>query len=289
MERLCNCAGALVLALLVGILAGCGRSCSCLATQEFYVPHPERGLITFVRKCSESELRVLVDGLISGAEYRLDVVLAGSTVITNHSFSVSLHRPEARLLVPHSAAGVLQASLMLYDMYPGLDKDKAFLSGFNDQRACVLPEQDPDVSKGPPLVTAASTSAGKPEQTGTVAAGVSVAEFREHSWVMMVSSVHKFPVTCCLFGQQLLNYLETAWLASRVLDRGLVEPAFIHQARDDAVYEERKRAGNLNDISFHAILGTVAVAGARLFDTGAWQDQIDNGKRLLISVVCRES
>jgi hypothetical protein len=33
-----------------------------------------------------------------------------------------------------------------------------------------------------------------------VEAGVQTSEFNQHKWVMTVSSVTKFPVTCCLFG-----------------------------------------------------------------------------------------
>jgi len=115
--------------------------------------------------------------------------------------------------------------------------------------------------------------------------GVKASEFHQHKWVMIVSSVTKFPVTCCLFGQQMINYMETAWLASRVLDRGIIEPSFIHQAHDDAaVYEHMKSSGAFmrqvgvdgvlayreNASKFHAILGTVPVAGGRLFDLHEW-------------------
>jgi len=62
------------------------------------------------------------------------------------------------------------------------------------------------------------------------AAGVAPREFGQHRWLMTVSSVHNFPVVCCLYGQQLMNYMEAAWLAGSVLGRGLVEPSFIHQA-----------------------------------------------------------
>ena len=77
-----------------------------------------------------------------------------------------------------------------------------------------------------------------------VDAGVAPSEFRQHRWLMTVSSVHNFPVVCCLYGQQLINYMEATWLASRVLGRGLVEPIFVHQARDDAVYERLKAQGD---------------------------------------------
>ena len=80
-----------------------------------------------------------------------------------------------------------------------------------------------------------------------VQAAVQTSEFNQQKWVMTVSSVTKFPITCFLFGQQMINYMETAWLAGRVLDRGLIEPSFIHQAR-----------------------GTVPVAGGRLFDLNDW-------------------
>jgi len=103
-------------------------------------------------------------------------------------------------------------------------------------------------------------------------AGVTPDEFQQHRWVMTVNSAHNFPVTCCLHGQQMINYMETTWLASRVLDRGLIEPIFVHQARDDAVYEHMKAKGKLLDIKFHAILGTVPVAGNQLYDTWRWMD-----------------
>ena len=41
-------------------------------------------------------------------------------------------------------------------------------------------------------------------------AGVAPSEFGQHRWLMTVSSVHNFPVTCCLYGQQLINYIEAA-------------------------------------------------------------------------------
>ena len=92
-----------------------------------------------------------------------------------------------------------------------------------------------------------------------------------------MSSVHNFPVTCCLYGQQLINYIEAAWLAGRVLGRGLIEPSFIHQARDDAVYERLKAQDKLHSINFTAILGTIPVAGRRLFDLWALaEDDEDN-------------
>jgi hypothetical protein len=124
-----------------------------------------------------------------------------------------------------------------------------------------------------------------------VEAGVKASEFNQHKWVMIVSSVAKFPVTCCLFGQQMINYMETVWLASRVLDRGIIEPSFIHQARDDAVYEHMKSSGAFrrqvgvdgvlayreNASKFHAILGTVPVAGGRLFDLQEWTTKGERG------------
>jgi hypothetical protein len=72
----------------------------------------------------------------------------------------------------------------------------------------------------------------------------------------------------------MINYMETAWLAGRVLDRGLIEPSFIHQACDDVVYERMMASGAFmphvgfdgvlacreNASKFHAILGTVPVA-----------------------------
>ena len=117
-----------------------------------------------------------------------------------------------------------------------------------------------------------------------VQARAQTSEFNQHKWVMTVSSVTKFPVTCCLFGQQMINYMETAWLATRVLDRGIIEPSFIYQARDDAVYERMMASGAFmpqvgydgvlayreNASKFHAILGTVPVAGSRLFDLNDW-------------------
>ena len=117
-----------------------------------------------------------------------------------------------------------------------------------------------------------------------VQARAQTSEFNQHKWVMTVSSVTKFPVTCCLFGQQMINYMETAWLATRVLDRGIIEPSFIYQARDDAVYERMMASGAFmpqvgydgmlayreNASKFHAILGTVPVAGGRLFDLHDW-------------------
>ena len=103
----------------------------------------------------------------------------------------------------------------------------------------------------------------------TASAGVAPSEFGQHRWLMTVSSVHNFPVTCCLYGQQLINYIEAAWLAGRVLGRGLIEPSFIHQARDDAVYERLKAQDKLHSINFTAILGTIPVAGRRLFDLWA--------------------
>ena len=282
--------------LAAAILAACSLGCLAgpgLAVQQ----HPERGLITFGRECDGAELRVLVDGLVPRAVYRLEVVLAwGSSAIAKESLALAVGqhgaRAAARLPVPSSAAGVLQASLTLYDEFPGLDKDRAFLAGLKDDRACVLPVSDEDdslqdaASSQSPAPLGAAASAGARDHDeghatdGIIAAGVTAAEFREHPWVMTVSSVRNFPVTCCLFGQQLLNYLETAWLASRVLDRGLVEPTFIHQARDDAVYEQKKKAGDLKDVRFHAILGTLPVAGARLFDMWAWQDVMDDGVNL---------
>ena len=108
-------------------------------------------------------------------------------------------------------------------------------------------------------------------------AGVAPSEFGQHRWLMTVSSVHNFPVTCCLYGQQLINYIEAAWLAGRVLGRGLIEPSFIHQARDDAVYERLKAQDKLHSINFTAILGTIPVAGRRLFDLWALaEDDEDN-------------
>ena len=103
-------------------------------------------------------------------------------------------------------------------------------------------------------------------------AGVTSEEFGQHLWLMSVSSVENFPVTCCLFGQQLLNYIEAAWLAGRVLHRGLIEPSFVHQARNSTAYEEMKAAGELRNLSFHAILGTIPVAGSTLFDPWEFTD-----------------
>jgi hypothetical protein len=114
-----------------------------------------------------------------------------------------------------------------------------------------------------------------------VDAGVAPGEFRQHRWLMTVSSVQNFPVVCCLYGQQLINYIEATWLASRVLGRGLVEPIFVHQARDDAVYERLKAqdAFPSDGNYFNAILGTVPVAGHRLFDLRDWATNEDSVKR----------
>ena len=103
-------------------------------------------------------------------------------------------------------------------------------------------------------------------------AGVTSEEFGQHLWLMSVSSIQNFPVTCCLFGQQLLNYAEAVWLAGRVLHRGLIEPSFVHQARNSTVYEQMKAAGELRNLSFHAILGTIPVAGSTLFDPWEFSD-----------------
>ena len=100
--------------------------------------------------------------------------------------------------------------------------------------------------------------------------GVTPAQFEQHRWLMNVMSETSFPVTCCLFGQQMLNYMESAWLATRVLDRGLIEPSFVHQARDDGLYERMKAEGGFTNHRFHAMLGTTTVAGSRLFDPRPW-------------------
>ena len=118
--------------------------------------------------------------------------------------------------------------------------------------------------------TAGSVDSGHPDRMPPRESevGVTVAEFNHHSWIMTVNSVENFPVTCCLFGQQFINYMETAWLVSRVLNRGLIEPSFIFQARNDSVYERMKASGGFRDDKFHAILGTVPVTGGKLFDLG---------------------
>ena len=100
--------------------------------------------------------------------------------------------------------------------------------------------------------------------------GVTPAQFEQHRWLMNVMSETSFPVTCCLFGQQMLNYMESAWLATRVLDRGLIQPSFVHQARDDGLYERMKAEGGFTNHRFHAMLGTVVVPGSRLFDSRPW-------------------
>ena len=235
--------------------------------------HPVRSHTAFALACSPTEFRVVIDGLVVGAEYRLEVVLApiaGSAAVLNESATVAAIPGSSGVAVgwplPTDAAGVLQSRLTLYDTFPGLDDKQAFVSALTDDRACLLPLQQPAfASDRAQDIDEADAVAGSPQPP---AQGVPLAEFKEHRWVMMVSSVHKFPVTCCLFGQQLLNYLETAWLAGCVLDRGLIEPTFIHQARDDAVYEQKKAAGELTDMKFHAILGTIPIAGAALLDAG---------------------
>jgi hypothetical protein len=78
--------------------------------------------------------------------------------------------------------------------------------------------------------------------------------------------------------------METAWLSSRVLDRGMIESSFIHQASDDTEYERMISSGAFipqvgsdgvlayreNPSKFHDILGTVPVTGGRLFDLNDW-------------------
>eukprot|EP00961_Rhodomonas_salina_P012975 174635-Rhodomonas_salina.3 len=100
-------------------------------------------------------------------------------------------------------------------------------------------------------------------------------DFGDKRWIMNAFSVTNFTVKCCLFGQQFLNHMETLWLARNVLGRGVVEPNFVHQARNTTAYEDltSKRSPEYNYF-FHSILGTIPVSFDSLFLPAALQEYI---------------
>lgn len=103
---------------------------------------------------------------------------------------------------------------------------------------------------------------------------VGCSEFAEDRWIMNVWSVTNYSVKGDQFGFQLLSHMETQWMAKNIFDRGWIEPHFVAQPRDNALYEQMIRAGTMQH-DFYKVLETFHVPCDELFDCSAFAQYHD--------------
>lgn len=113
-------------------------------TKEPHSQHPIDGLVAITSACTGSELYLHLMGVVQGPLYnlRLEVSLThGSPAVAlREAFSVNVTFSDnhvVRLLLPAGATEDLRLWVSLYDTFPGLNDDEAFLALSNFKVACV--------------------------------------------------------------------------------------------------------------------------------------------------------
>jgi len=101
----------------------------------------------------------------------------------------------------------------------------------------------------------------------------------QNQWLLNVYSVNNFTLQGSLFGSQIKQHMEGAWVAKRS-SRGWVEPTFVHRQRNNTLAEEMIDAGTAVRGHYPHVMDAIIVPCKRLFKCSRSQFLSYNDKYL---------